>query len=272
MFDDIKADNNDASKEAAKTQGPVPSPKKPLNSTNGFQAGSKEEDKGGNIGATSTTPSSPAKAPQEQGGETEDIFAQVDQVPEPKVKKPPVFQPKAPAAGSPVVPEASSAPKESSFKKIVALVILILGLGGIGYGSYWAITEYILTSPEESAEITGQMETTEKPATTDEEPVMTEPAQTAPEDNEQEPDAAPSNLLDTDNDGLTDQEEIGLGTDLSNVDSDDDGLFDREEVRTYGTDPLNSDSDGDGFLDGEEVKEGYNPLGPGRLYDVGDNN
>jgi hypothetical protein len=47
-------------------------------------------------------------------------------------------------------------------------------------------------------------------------------------------------------------------------DSDNDGLTNEEEER-YGTDPLNPDTDGDGYLDGEEVRAGYNPLGPGRL-------
>lgn len=42
---------------------------------------------------------------------------------------------------------------------------------------------------------------------------------------------------DTDNDGLTDEEEINLGTDYQNT-----------------------DSDSDGFLDGEEVGHGYSPL------------
>jgi hypothetical protein len=31
------------------------------------------------------------------------------------------------------------------------------------------------------------------------------------------------------------------------------------------TDPLNPDTDGDGFKDGDEVKNGFNPLGPGKL-------
>ncbi|MCK4554028.1 hypothetical protein KAU19_03625 [Candidatus Parcubacteria bacterium] len=48
------------------------------------------------------------------------------------------------------------------------------------------------------------------------------------------------------------------------VDTDNDGLFDDEEAK-YGTDPNNPDSDGDGYLDGDEVKNGYNPMGEGRL-------
>lgn len=48
------------------------------------------------------------------------------------------------------------------------------------------------------------------------------------------------------------------------VDSDADGLTDDQEVM-YGTDFMNSDSDGDGYLDGAEVQNGYNPNGPGQL-------
>lgn len=42
-------------------------------------------------------------------------------------------------------------------------------------------------------------------------------------------------------------------------DTDQDGLSDEEE-RTYGTDINNRDTDGDGYSDGTEVKSGYDPL------------
>lgn len=48
------------------------------------------------------------------------------------------------------------------------------------------------------------------------------------------------------------------------TDSDNDGLTDEEEEQ-YGTDPNNPDTDGDGFDDLTEIEGGYNPLGPGRL-------
>lgn len=44
-------------------------------------------------------------------------------------------------------------------------------------------------------------------------------------------------------------------------DSDQDGLSDDEE-RAYGTDANNKDTDGDGYTDGVEVKSGYDPLKP----------
>ncbi len=58
---------------------------------------------------------------------------------------------------------------------------------------------------------------------------------------------------DPDNDGLTNQEEVDLGTDPDDADSDDDGLDDGLEVKITGTSPLASDSDGDGVTDGIEV-------------------
>jgi opacity protein-like surface antigen/outer membrane protein OmpA-like peptidoglycan-associated protein len=58
---------------------------------------------------------------------------------------------------------------------------------------------------------------------------------------------------DSDGDGLTDAEELRLGTDLHNPDTDGDGLSDGDEVHKYHTSPLNPDTDGDGLTDGEEV-------------------
>ncbi|MBA7686606.1 hypothetical protein ES703_95056 [subsurface metagenome] len=100
---------------------------------------------------------------------------------------------------------------------------------------------------------------------------------------------------DDDNDGLTDEEEIVLGTDPlkedtdgdkvkdnidafpldstewrdtdndglgDNADQDDDndGLTDEEELFVYGTNPLNADSDNDGVSDKKEIDAGTNPL------------
>jgi len=45
------------------------------------------------------------------------------------------------------------------------------------------------------------------------------------------------------------------------LDSDQDGLSDEEE-KALGTDPHNPDSDGDGYSDGSELKSGYDPLRP----------
>ena len=72
--------------------------------------------------------------------------------------------------------------------------------------------------------------------------------------------------VDSDNDGLPDTQEAQLGTDPHNPDTDGDGLTDGDEVLIWKTDPLNSDTDGDGYPDGREVRNGYSPLGPGKLF------
>jgi hypothetical protein len=46
-----------------------------------------------------------------------------------------------------------------------------------------------------------------------------------------------------------------------NIDSDNDGLSDNEEA-LYGTDSKHADTDNDGYSDGVEIKSGYNPLVP----------
>lgn len=67
--------------------------------------------------------------------------------------------------------------------------------------------------------------------------------------------------LDSDGDGLSDQEELQIGTDPKNPDTDGDGLTDGEEVKKYFTDPLNPDTDYDGLTDGAEVyNHKTNPL------------
>ncbi len=60
-------------------------------------------------------------------------------------------------------------------------------------------------------------------------------------------------LIDTDGDGLTDEEESQLGTNPNLADTDGDGLDDYDELYTHGTDPLIVDTDGDGLNDDEEI-------------------
>lgn len=75
----------------------------------------------------------------------------------------------------------------------------------------------------------------------------------------------PTQVIDTDGDGLTDTEEQQLGTDSLKPDTDTDGLMDGEEVKVYHTNPLVADSDSDGYIDSVEIKNGFNPNGSGRL-------
>lgn len=65
--------------------------------------------------------------------------------------------------------------------------------------------------------------------------------------------AAEAKDLDQDTDGLSDAEEIKLGTNVYDADTDHDELTDREEVQRYHTDSTKWDTDSDGLSDGEEV-------------------
>lgn len=52
---------------------------------------------------------------------------------------------------------------------------------------------------------------------------------------------------------------------LKKQDTDQDGLSDYDEIVLYKSNPNKKDSDNDGFSDKEEVDSGYNPAGPGKL-------
>jgi len=70
---------------------------------------------------------------------------------------------------------------------------------------------------------------------------------------------------DRDMDNVDEETERAYGTSDTDKDSDDDGLTDQQEIFEYETDPMKADSDGDGYSDGQEVAGGYNPLGTGKL-------
>lgn len=100
-------------------------------------------------------------------------------------------------------------------------------------------------------------------------------------------------IIDSDNDGISDVDEATIGTDPFNPDTDGDGINDGAEITngsnpldpcspnvnagpcdqdedgltnseeiSLGTDPTNPDTDGDGISDGLEVENGSNPLNP----------
>ena len=68
---------------------------------------------------------------------------------------------------------------------------------------------------------------------------------------------------DSDGDGLSDGEEVQIGTDPAKADTDGDGLSDGEEVNIYGTSPLKKNTDADGLNDNVEIWwKGTDPLNP----------
>lgn len=67
-----------------------------------------------------------------------------------------------------------------------------------------------------------------------------------------------ASFIDSDGDGLSNSQEISLGSNPLSADSDGDGLSDYKENQ-LGTSLTNSDTDGDGVNDGTEVVTGSNP-------------
>jgi len=176
----------------------------------------------------------------------EDMFAEVD-----KTGKPEVFQPRP--ANTPSY--ATVIPEEQIWKNRKGLifgslaVVLVVAISGYFGLKFFAGDKTAPVSP----------------------PVQTETEKTSLETVTPEPPdetAVVPERLDSDQDGLTDEEEAALGTNANNIDSDQDGLTDREEVKVYQTDPLNSDTDGDGYKDGEEIAGDYNPKGQGKLLEI----
>jgi hypothetical protein len=73
---------------------------------------------------------------------------------------------------------------------------------------------------------------------------------------------------DPDEDGLTMDQELAIGSNPRSADSDGDGIFDGDEVGLYGTDPMLADTDGDGKSDASELGAGTNPLANGSYFRV----
>lgn len=65
---------------------------------------------------------------------------------------------------------------------------------------------------------------------------------------------------DEDGDGLLSAQEAEAGTDPALADTDEDGLTDGQEVSEFGANPLVADTDADGVLDGDEVAQGTSPI------------
>ena len=182
----------------------------------------------------------------DEAKDPEDIFSSTEEVQDPKV-----VVPSAPGSGSTpvgasaapleVVDDRDSSPRKSMDIAAVVIIMLVLALAALLIG-VWYIKQNAASAPA---------------ATT---------TSTIPVASETVVPAAPALPLDTDRDGLTDEQEVAFKTDKTLPDTDADGLNDYEEVMVWKTDPLNPDTDGDGYPDGKEVQSGYDPkLVGGRL-------
>jgi len=200
-------------------------------------------------------PAGPAPA------KAEDIFSEVD-----KSVKPEAFRPKI---NDPMAMPDTVIPVESTWLKNKGLIFgLVIGGLVLIFGGFIILKLMI----KDNATIAPVKEETQNTQTQNQAPVqeVTEPVveEEVATSTNQLTQPIITEPLDADLDGLTDDEESSLRTDINSSDTDQDGLTDREEVKVYSTDPLQADTDGDGYSDGEEVKNGFNPSGEGKLLDI----
>lgn len=199
---------------------------------------------------------------EDQNKEPEDIFADA----EPETRAPGAIQPSTPnQAAQPLVTGLPSDDVETSGPSRTLVIVGIL------------IAVAILVLIAVLAGIWLSRRTPAGTTTTQTNPLTDSFAQPLPTTNNTVPEPTPTvdnepnpvQPVDTDSDGLTDEEEATYRTNPSLADSDEDGLSDSEEVRIWDTDPLDADTDNDTFSDGTEVKAGYDPnLAGGRLLDI----
>lgn len=260
MFDNLATNSNNQKQGQGSTQKPQPF-NSVLNQTENADVETKQN---------SPIPPVPP-IPQNQVSQSrsaspvEDMFSETD-----KQEKPAIFQAKTTPASmnqaeglmpSQIDPYTGEQIKAKNKTIVFALMLISLMLVAmLGWYAYRVFFRSIVPEAVPSV-ITPVVNT----------PVdKTSPVQDTPVDlpvnnsNKQEAEQT----KDSDGDGLSDAEERSLGTNPLEVDSDGDGLFDKEEVKFYKTDPLDTDTDKDGYADGIEVKGGYNPNGPGRLYNT----
>lgn len=154
----------------------------------------------------------------------------------------------------------------SNLKKYLILsgvILLALALGG---GAYYWLTRTKTVAPDNETN-TNQTENTNSTNS-----VINQNTNVNLNSGNGNNNSVPTNStvvpLDTDHDGLSDEEELQKGTNPKLSDSDGDGLSDKQEVILYKSDPNKIDTDGDGNSDGDEVKNGYNPAGSGMLLDI----
>jgi len=200
----------------------------------------------------------------------QDIFANVESpAPSLPTNSQPFGQPSMPA-GLPTnsQPVSQAIPKSGGKAKLIliSLAVLILAAGGaLAYLQYFKKTPPEVITPEaivsDGNSLVIPTEVTPAEVTTSESAVVTTT------------DLTGTGTLDSGVIEPATSSETGLSVLVeqptpevaNNLDSDQDGLTDAEELNIYQTNPLQADTDGDGYIDGDEVKTGHNPLGEGLL-------
>lgn len=166
--------------------------------------------------------------------------------------------------------------------KILLFLAVVLLLGGLAYGGWWFMygsknqTAKVPVTPANQIDQTPQTPSTANtstniPAQINNDQILF--GQAVDSDTDGLDDAREKEIgtdpqkIDTDADGLSDGDEVIIHkTNPLLADTDEDGLSDGDEVLIWHSNPLNPDTDADSYKDGEEVRNGYSPVGPGKLF------
>lgn len=214
-----------------------------------------------------------------------DMFDTVDPVPQSNQVRPSAVQSGKirPVSNTTYVPGQPSAPVDplmftepagNKLNKIIIILVVVLLVLALGAGAYYLIVvKGKINTPVNDNQNTNQVDNTntsvnENTNTNDNtnQTDMTDSDADGLIDEEEALNNTNALLADTDGDGLSDREEIKTYlTDPLVMDTDVDGLSDGDEVKIWNSDPLKLDTDGDSYPDGTEVKNGYSPIGPGKL-------
>ncbi len=230
----------------------------------------------------SSTPAAVDAQPAASEPAVQDIFASVEStVPAAPINSQPFGQ--MPTSSNATVPTMATAMASGKNKTAKIVLISLAGLvlvagGALVYLQYFATPQAEVVIPEP---IISQIENSNTVIeATSGEPVLMEVASTSPENGTgtlvptssevSESTSTISEPVIVTEPGVVTPDEVVVEQPIvvetpANLDSDQDGLTDAEELNTYGTNPLKADSDGDGYTDGDEIKGGYNPLGEGKL-------
>jgi len=200
----------------------------------------------------------PVASPSADIKDAEDIFSDLSE-PRPKLNLPGSVSLSSKQYTDTTLPSGTemTTPHQSFKKVLVTIVSIVVIVSLFIVGGYWIYNSFFKVSVSPSLEL--NTENIQEQVQNSAPAVIEEPVA--------EPTPIPK-IEDKDNDGLSDQEELLLGTNPLDPDTDGDLLFDREEVEVYKTDPTNIDTDGDGYNDGSEVQNGFDPRGPGKLLKV----
>lgn len=188
------------------------------------------------------------------------------------------------SASAPMTAQTLYEMKQPILGKILLSILVVAVLAGIGFAGWYGYDKFIknktTTSLVPTSAVNEEKKTQQDQPPSEAAEVKIKETEIPPIQNLESPTSSDvtSNMnndkilfgeaIDSDKDGLDDVREKELGTNQFNADTDADGLNDSDEVIIWKTNPLNPDTDNDTYKDGEEVRNGYNPLGPGKLFNI----